>query len=106
MFFRAFTTGRAFASAQILVALALFASLALMPPARGTIMLIPIGARAQGELAMLAMAHGASLVQRGPFPESLIVYGERARLFAPLTRAGVLVLAGGAAGCRSTDIGA
>jgi hypothetical protein len=85
--------------AQILGALGVFALIALAPPAQGTMLLIPMTGLPQGEMTALALTHGASVVQRGPFRSSIIIYGERAQLFAPLARAGVLVVAGGAVGC-------
>jgi len=86
--------------AQIAGALILRAVIALAPPDQGTMLLVPVAAWSQGQVTALALARGASVVQRGPLPSSVIVYGARARLFAPLARAGILTLASGAAGCR------
>ena len=85
--------------AQILSALSVFALVALAPPAQGTMLLIPMTGLPQGQVTALALAHGATVVQRGPLASSLIVYGERDRLAWPLARMGVLTLSGGATGC-------
>ena len=78
----------------------MFAVLAVAPPARGTMLLVPLVPRGQAQTTMLALSHGATLVQRGPLPSSVIVYGESAQIAWPLARDGVLTLAGGWAGCR------
>jgi hypothetical protein len=92
---------RSLAVVQIAGAMFVFALLAVEPPARGTMMLVSLLPRGQAEITTLALSHGASLVQRGPLPSSLIVYGESARIAWPLAREGVLTLAGGSAGCRT-----
>lgn len=83
------------------VALLVFVLIALAPPAEGNMLLIPVGSRSEAQVVTLALMQGASLVQRGPFRSSVIVYGKRASLFGPLARAGVLAVSGGAVGCRS-----
>ena len=88
--------------AQTMIALGLFVLLAVAPPARGALLILPLGGYSQAELTTLALAHGASLLGRGPMASSLIVYGERDRLVWPLVRAGVLTLNAGAAGCGSS----
>jgi hypothetical protein len=88
---------------QTMIALALFVLLAAAPPARGALLIVAVGGRSQAELTTLAVAHGASLLRRGPLPSSLIVYGERDRLAWPLARAGVLTVNGGAVGCGDPD---
>jgi hypothetical protein len=85
---------------QIVGALGIFALIALAPPAEGTMLLVPIAGQSENRIVGLAIAGGATLVQRGPFPSSVIVYGKRASLLEPLSRAGVLTLSGGAVGCR------
>jgi hypothetical protein len=85
---------------QILGALGIFALIALAPPAQGTMLLVPIAGQSESRVVTLALAQGATLVQRGPLPSSVIVYGKRGSLFGPLTRAGVITLSGGAVGCR------
>jgi hypothetical protein len=88
---------------QTAIALGLFVLIAVAPPARGALLLLPLNGRSQADLATLALAHGASLLRRGPLAHSLIVYGDRDRLAWPLVRMGVLTLNGGAAGCGTPD---
>jgi len=85
---------------QILGVLGVFALVALAPPAQGTMLLVPISGQSESRIVAIALAQGATLVARGPLPSSVIVYGKRASLLGPLSRAGVLTLSGGAAGCR------
>jgi len=92
---------RSLISAQIAGALLIFLWIALAPPAEGNILLIPVARQSEAQIVALALEQGASLVQRGPMPSSVIVYGKRDSLFAPLARAGVLMVAGGAVGCRA-----
>jgi hypothetical protein len=89
-----------FVVVQATGALIFFLLLAIAPATKGSMLLVSIKERPPGELIALALARGASLIQRGPLPSSVIVYGERSRLLVPLAREGVLTLAGGAAGCR------
>jgi hypothetical protein len=91
---------RSLAVVQIAGAMFVFTLLAVAPPVRGTMLLVSLVPRGQAEITTLALSHGASLVQRGPLPSSLIVYGERAEIGWPLAHDGVLTLAGGWAGCR------
>jgi hypothetical protein len=91
---------RSLVVAQILGALCVFGLIALAPPAQGNILLIPVAGQSEAQIVALALTRGATLVQRGPFPASVIVYGRRDSLLGPLTRTGVLTLSGGAVGCR------
>jgi len=88
--------------AQIAIALGLFVALAVAPPERGALLILPLEGQSQGELAALALTHGASLLRRGPIGSSLIVSGDRDRLIWSLARDGVLTLNGGAAGCGTS----
>ena len=101
MAFRRAQSSRSLIGAQIVGALLVFLCIALAPPAEGNILLIPVGHHSEGQIVALAQTQGASLVQRGPLPSSVIVYGKRGSLFMPLARAGVLMIAGGAVGCRT-----
>ncbi len=94
------TSKRTLIGAQIAGALVVFACVALAPPAEGNMLLVPVSPQSEGRIVALALTRGASVIQRGPLPSSVIVYGRRDRLFGPLARAGVLTLAGGAVGCR------
>jgi hypothetical protein len=91
---------RALIGAQMLGALLVFACVALAPPAEGNMLLVPVAPQSEGRVVALALTRGASVIQRGPLPSSVIVYGRRDSLFGPLARAGILTLAGGAVGCR------
>jgi hypothetical protein len=84
---------------QTAIALGLFIALAIAPPERGALLILPLEGQSQAELAALAVGHGASLLRRGPIGSSLIVFGDRSRLAWSLARVGVLTLNGGAAGC-------
>jgi len=86
-------------STQVAGVLAAFLGLTLAPPAQGTMLLMPIGGTTQGQLATIAIDHGAQIVARGRWDGSIVVQGERARLWQPLTRVGVLVLASTSSGC-------
>lgn len=97
------TTKRALIGAQIAGALLVFACVALAPPAEGNMLLVPVAPQSEGRIVALALTQGASVIQRGPFPSSVIVNGRRDSLLGPLARAGVLTLAGGAVGCRPPD---
>lgn len=74
--------------------------IALAPPAQGTMLLVPVAGQSESRIVALALASGATLVQRGSLPSSVIVYGKRGALLGPLARAGVLTLSAGAVGCR------
>lgn len=87
------------AAAQVAVAALALAGLAFAPPASGKMILVPLGAPAGTPLLAIATRHGARLVGHGPF-SSYVIDGERDRLIGPLARAGVLLLAAPAAGCR------
>ena len=92
---------RSLVVSQILGALSIFVLIALAPPAQGTMLLVPLAGQPESRIVAIALAQGATLVQRGPLASSVIVYGKRASLLGPLSRAGVLTLSGGAVGCRT-----
>lgn len=81
---------------QIGAAALSLAAMVFAPPVRGEMLLLPLrpGAHALDR----AMAAGAPLIARGP-GGAFVVRGERARLFWPLLRGGVLAVAAGPAGC-------
>lgn len=83
---------------QLACATILSLSVAFAPPADGYTLLVPIGGAAAGQLIAVALDHGATLVQRGPFGRSLVVRGERRRLL-PLLGQGIVPLNARAAGC-------
>lgn len=81
---------------QVGGALVLFLGLALAPPARGTLLLLPVGGAASP--VRLAIARDALLIGRGPIG-SVVVRGDRHALLWPMLRAGVLTLAAPALAC-------
>jgi hypothetical protein len=85
--------------AQSLGVLLGIAVLAVMPPVEGNTLLIPLRSDARRQVVAWAAGRGATLVQLGRFQGSIIVRGARWRLL-PLLGRGVLVLQGGASGCR------
>lgn len=68
--------------------------LAAAPPARGLMLVVPVGGSATPALTV-----GARFVASGPLPGSLIVHGDRATLVPHLLRHGAIVLAGRAPSC-------
>jgi hypothetical protein len=87
---------------QVLVAFVLLAAATLMPPVRGALLLVPINGDA-GVAVRVGVAAGASLVRVGPWPGSVIMWGDRAALAGPLRAAGVLLLAAPPGGCASGE---
>ena len=85
---------RGFALVAVQCALLLTGSamLALAPPARGPMLLLPVSAGA-GEAINLSLAQGARLIGRGAFRGSVVVDGDRAAILPALLRHGTIVLA-------------
>jgi hypothetical protein len=82
---------------QILGAMIILMGLGFLPPSQGKMFLLPLHARAP--VAALAIIGGARIVTSGPVGGSLVVVGERNRLFLPMLKAGILVMAAPVAGC-------
>jgi hypothetical protein len=78
---------------------ALLGSSVLMPPADGTMLLVPLTAERTATMVDLALDRGARIGGLGPLPGSLIVRGKRARLFRPLLARGILAIAAPAIWC-------
>jgi hypothetical protein len=76
------------------------AILALVPPAHGTILLVSATRQPVAEIANAALAAGALIARRGPGDHSLIVVGDRNRLFR-LSRRGLIPLAAPAILCAA-----
>lgn len=72
------------------------AAVSIAPPAAGAMLLIPLKAGARPVPS--ATTRGAAILGTGP-GGTTVVRGERARLFWPLLRAGVLTIAAPAALC-------
>jgi hypothetical protein len=69
-------------------------ALTLLPPARGAILLVPVGAT---NAIGFARSHAATLIRPGPLAGSIVVFGDRAALAGdPLQ---VLALSASAVGC-------
>jgi hypothetical protein len=84
--------------AQVAGAIAGLLSLALIPPAHGTILIVSITGDRMAEIADAALATGARIARRGPGDHSLIVVGDRDRLIH-LSRRGLIPLAAPAILC-------
>lgn len=86
--------------------LALLAASALVVgwwPARGgALLLVPLAPASAPQAIRIALDAQASLIGPGPLPGSYVVRGDRDRLARAMLRAGILVLAGTAAGCGET----
>lgn len=82
-------------------ALILFGLLGLyaVPPASGRMLLLPLTDEAQAMVAPVAVAEGARLVSKGPWPGSLLVEGRRDQLVPALLRRGVVALSAQVGGC-------
>ncbi len=62
-------------------------------------LLLPLTHEAEAALAQVAVAQGARLVAKGPWPGSLLVEGERDLLAPVLLRRGVIALSAQMGGC-------
>ena len=78
---------------QLALLLAGLGAIALAPPARGAMLLVPLTGQARADLPGLAIGRGALLLGQGPLSGSLVVRGDRARLGATLLRRGILSVA-------------
>ena len=90
---------RAVLAAQVGLVLLALVALALVPPVRGAMLLVPLGQTAARLLPAAARAHHALILAPGPLPRSLVVYADRAELLRPLLGLGVVTLASPVAGC-------
>ena len=78
---------------QLVAVAAALAALALCPPLRGRMTLVPVTAGA-GTLALrTALDHGAGLVGRCPYAGSFVISGELSQLALPLLATGAMLLA-------------
>lgn len=83
-------------AAQLAIGIGATFLVAFAPPARGSMLLVPLISDAPA--ARLALESDALLIGRGP-AGTMIVRAERDALFWPLLRVGVLTLAAPAAMC-------
>lgn len=79
---------------QVALVVAGLAGLALSPPPRGRMLLIPITDQGRAHMLSRALLAGAAVIARGPITDSYVVYGDRARIAPSLYEGGVLALAG------------
>jgi hypothetical protein len=69
------------------------------PPTQGRMLLLPLTMEARGDLAQVAIAHGARLIAHGPWAGSMLVEGRRDELVPALMREGVIALSAQMGGC-------
>lgn len=94
--------GGALVTAQVSGVFVMLVMLAFAPPTKGAYLLLAFDAHAQ--VARIAIDHDALLLGPGPVPGSLIVFGERSRLFMPAWRAGIVMLAAPSAVCGKISL--
>lgn len=83
---------------QLGLAAAIIVVIALWPPQRGAMLMIPLDGRLATAVDV-AMAGGAALLATGPLPGSMIVIGDRAALDRSAIGHGILLLAAPRALC-------
>ena len=91
--------GWAIAMAQGAAAAASLIVASLAPPARGALLIVPLGATPAHRLLAVP---GVTLRGRGPWPGSLVIEGDGA-LFWPALGDGLLVVRGSAASCGGKE---
>ena len=91
-----FHSGVALQCAVVMIALAI---MALRPPDRGAMLLVPLWGGRLADSINLARDADAGLLARGPLPGSIIVLGDRRRLDLVLAGRSFVVLAAPATGC-------
>jgi hypothetical protein len=87
---------------QLAVVVMLLVVAAATPPRRGAMLLVPIDGDA-GVAVRTGVAFGAALVRAGPFPGSVVMWGDRAALVGPTRAAGILLLAAPPGGCAAGE---
>ncbi|WP_404336693.1 hypothetical protein AB2M62_20005 [Sphingomonas sp. MMS12-HWE2-04] len=75
--------------------------LAFVPPANGLMLLVPLTPAAAAQIDDVAAAAGGTLAGPGPLPGSRYVAAERAALFAPALRHGLLLFSGSPRFCAA-----
>lgn len=73
--------------------------MALVPPARGRMLIIPLASAGEGDAIRIALEHGARLLDRGPLARSIVVDGNRSLLAWPMAAAGMGMTSAPAGGC-------
>jgi hypothetical protein len=84
---------------QLVAVAASLAAIALYPPAKGRMLLVPVWPGAGHGLAARAVRAGALLVDRGPLAGTLVISGDRAAIWSAMAPAGIVTLAAPTGGC-------
>jgi hypothetical protein len=92
--------------AQVALVAATLLVLALLPPAQGKMILVPLRAGAEPAMLVAAIGTGAVLVGTGPLPHSFVVDGNRAALAPAMLAQGVLVFAAPPTACGEMGVAA
>ncbi|MET0375109.1 MAG: hypothetical protein ABW128_12755 [Rhizorhabdus sp.] len=92
-------------AAQLALLLIGLAAAVFTPPARGTMLLVPLTAQARGDVAALAIAGDARLIGEGPIGGTLLIRGDRGRLGLALLRHGIVTVAAGEILCGTPAAG-
>ncbi len=92
------------AVSQLVVATVILAVIALSPPPRGAMLMVPLTGQVAA-VVNVAVDGKAALLAQGPLPGSMIVLGDRAALRAPALAQGILVLSAPRALCGDSEPG-
>ncbi len=71
----------------------------MWPPSSGAMLLVPLASGSLDSVAKIALAGGATLLGAGPLPGSLVVVGNRSRIFQQIRAWDVVLMAAPPAGC-------
>ncbi|WP_375285607.1 hypothetical protein [Sphingomonas sp.] len=85
--------------AQALIVLLAMAAVPLAPPAKGRMLVVPVGGGDEAAAVRAAREAGALILGSGPLPRSTIVEGARGPMLAAAWRAGMVALAAPQGGC-------
>jgi hypothetical protein len=88
--------------AQVAAAIVGLVALTMTPPPAGAMLLVPLAPADANAGARVALAAGAQLLGGGPFPGSLVVIGDRARIASQIRAWDFLLMAAPPAGCGAT----
>ena len=88
---------------QLLLSAMMLLGIALVPPASGSMLLLPILPGSAAHIATAAVRDGARLAGAGPLAGSVVVVGERASLLGPVSGAGGIILAAPRALCDGPE---
>ncbi|WP_419810142.1 hypothetical protein [Sphingomonas sp.] len=84
---------------QVGVVVAGLVTAAIAPPTTGAMLAVPLSGTTLATTINLALAAGATIEGPGPISGSVVVRGERRRLFGPMRAHGVALLAASAWMC-------